>query len=222
MVKSPNSRQLAVRAKANISGHSRSLLQKQINAFQKVAASTKQPPLADEKSVAKRDTSSIAEMAKIAGKARGMTNMRQFQSASNVLRKKAPKNIARAEVGTSQEKGSGESPTANHELVKQNMQTIGQTLYGVAVSPQVGPDGEVFFASENKRYANVGNWYQGKESGRGETQTSFLLEPPFNETVVDIDPALEELERRGFILEFPSPPPKRGRQPSPVYDVRPT
>ena len=39
--------------------------------------------------------------------------------------------------------------------------------------------------------------------------------------VVDIDPALEELERRGFILEFPSPPPKRGRQPSPVYDVRP-
>lgn len=191
MARSTNSRQLAARAKAKLSGHTRSLLQKQISTYQSSPASKKSSSNGNKKTVVKNDGGSVSAMAKIAGQARRMTNMRHFQSANNALSQSKSESALRTQVGKIGGNGSSEPPTVDHELVKQNIARLGQSLYGVAVSPQVGPDGEIFFASEQKRYADVGYWHQGKATGRGETQTSFLLEPPFDETIVEVQSSTE-------------------------------
>ncbi len=73
---------------------------------------------------------------------------------------------------------------ADQEMIRQDMARLAQSLYGTQVNGQVGPDGEIYFASERRRYSNIGYWHpSGKESGDAQ-QTSFVLTPPFDEAVV--------------------------------------
>ena len=191
MARSPKSRQLAMRAKTRISGLSRSQLQKQLSAYQRLTAASKSKADGKKKSSAQPSSKIASALPELAKKARGMTSMRQFQSAKNTVSHSKTKKTLQTQVGSVKGNGAGGVEKVDSELLKQNMVNLGQALYGVAVNPQVGPDGEIFFASEKKRYADVGYWYQGKTSGRGETQTSFLLEPPFDETVVEVQSSTE-------------------------------